>query len=257
MTTEEVAGLDGARAIAVLPVAAIEQHGPHLPLSVDADIAEGVLARAVALAPPALPFTVLPMLPVGKSNEHEAFPGTLSLSTETAVLLWTEVALNLARWGLSKLVLFNSHGGQSQIADLVARDLRAEAGMLVVAFNCYRFFDPADLFDAAEVRDGIHAGAIETSVMLHLKPESVRRDRLGDFSPVSGAPGGAGRGFGPGARAPVGWQAQDLHPAGAVGNALLADAELGRIMVDRAARALLQVLEELDATALDALKDRD
>ena len=121
MSSEEFAKLDAARVIAVLPVAAIEQHGPHLPVATDACINRGVLTRALELMPADLPVTILPLLPVGKSNEHLAFPGTLSLSAETLIRVWTEVGEGVARTGIRKLVLFNSHGGQPQIMDIVAR----------------------------------------------------------------------------------------------------------------------------------------
>jgi creatinine amidohydrolase len=123
MTTTEFAALP-ADTVAVLPVAAVEQHGPHLPVYVDACLNEGVVARAIELLPPELPVTFLPMQAVGKSNEHLAFPGTLSLSAETLIRLWTEIAESVHRASVRKLVLFNSHGGQPQIMDIVARDLR-------------------------------------------------------------------------------------------------------------------------------------
>ncbi len=129
MTTVEVAALDHARAIALLPVAAIEQHGPHLPLAVDATINRGVLEHALTLMPDDLPVTILPALPIGKSDEHGAFPGTLSLSAETLIRLWSEVGDSVARAGVRKLVLFNSHGGQPQILDVVASGLRARHAM--------------------------------------------------------------------------------------------------------------------------------
>ena len=135
MTTAEFARLDATRVIALLPVGAIEQHGPHLPVVVDACINAGIVARALELLPADLPVTVLPMLPVGKSDEHLAFPGTLSLSAETLARLWTEVGLSVARAGVRKLVLFNSHGGQPQVMEIVARDLRVRLGMVVVAYS--------------------------------------------------------------------------------------------------------------------------
>ena len=127
MTTEEFAALDAARVIELLPVGAIEQHGPHLPVSTDACINQGILARALEQMPDDLPVTVLPMLPIGKSSEHLGFPGTLTLSAETLIRLWTEVGLSVARAGVRKLVLFNSHGGQPQVMDIVARDLRVRS----------------------------------------------------------------------------------------------------------------------------------
>src|SRR6185369_1773260 len=128
MTTRDFADPEVGRWIAVLPVAAIEQHGPHLPLAVDAIINDGVLARALDVLPASAPVTVLPAQVVGKSNEHGAFPGTLSLSAETTIRLWTEIGESVARAGVRKLVIFNSHGGQPAIVDIVAVDLRVRLG---------------------------------------------------------------------------------------------------------------------------------
>ena len=175
MTTADFAALDRDRVIAVLPVAAIEQHGPHLPVSVDAAIVGGVVDACHCVAPDDLPVTFLPMMPVGKSNEHMAFPGTLTLSAETLIRLWTEIGESVARSGIRKLVLLNSHGGQPQIMDIVARDLRVRFKMFVVALSYWAVGMPEGLFPAAEAEHGIHGGSSETSLMLHLRPELVRR----------------------------------------------------------------------------------
>jgi creatinine amidohydrolase len=256
MTTGEFAALDGAHAIALLPVGAIEQHGPHLPVSTDACINQGVLARALELMPGDLPVTVLPMLPVGKSNEHLGFPGTLTLSAETLIRVWTEVGESVARADVRKLVLFNSHGGQPQIMDIVARDLRVRLGMLVVAYSWYAGGLPSGLFDQDEIRHGIHAGAIETSMMLHLRPDLVRMDLAAEFRPLMTdlapdyrhlSPTGAGR---------LAWMAQDLHPSGACGDATDADAGRGRALVDHAAQILVELLVEIDRYPLERLRSR-
>jgi creatinine amidohydrolase len=256
MSSEEFGELDAARVIAVLPVAAIEQHGPHLPVATDTCINQGVLARAVELMPDDLPVAILPMLPVGKSNEHLAFPGTLSLSAETLIRVWTEVGEGVARSGIRKLVLFNSHGGQPQIMDIVARDLRVRLAMMVVAYSWYAGGLPAGLFDDAEARDEIHAGAIETSMMLHLRSDLVRMDLAGEFFPLMRelaadyrhlSPTGAGR---------LAWMAQDLHPSGACGNARDADAERGGALVEHAAQTLIALLREVDRYPLEHLRSR-
>src|SRR5208282_2733946 len=117
----------------------------------DAVINEGVLARALELVPEPLPLTVLPALAVGRSDEHEDFPGTLSLSPETALRLWEEVADGVARAGIRKLVLFNSHGGQSQLLDIVGRRLRRKHGMMVVQVNLYRLWDARRVFGKREI----------------------------------------------------------------------------------------------------------
>jgi creatinine amidohydrolase len=255
MTTEELGRLDAGRVIAILPVGAIEQHGPHLPVCTDACIGQGIALRALALLPESLPVTVLPMLPVGKSDEHLAFAGTLTLSAETVARLWTEVGESIARAGLRKLVLLNSHGGQVSIMDVVARDLRVRHGMLVMAWSWFAAGIPDSLFPEDEQRFGIHAGAIETSIMLHLRPDLVQMDKAQNFRPLMAdmekegyrrlSAVGSGR---------MGWMAQDLHPSGACGNAADADAERGRALVEHAAQALVELLQEMDRFPLDTLR---
>ncbi len=256
MTTTEVAALDAARVIAVLPVAAIEQHGPHLPLAVDAIINEGILTRALELVPEQLPVTVLPILAIGRSDEHGDFPGTLSLSPETAIRLWGEVAEGVAKAGICKLVLFNSHGGQPQLLDIVGRNLRIKHRMLVVQVNSYRLIDATRSFGEAEVRHGIHGGAIETSMMLHLRPELVHMDKATNFVPASLRMAEDYRSVGPHGAVPFSWLSQDLHPAGACGDATKASVEHGRALVEQAARALCAILEEVDRMPLELLKGR-
>ena len=122
---------DAARTVAVLPVAATEQHGPHLPLSVDTVLVDGVVAAALPHLAVDLPVLFLPTQAVGFSPEHARFPGTLTLKTETIVRLWTDIGESVAKAGIKKLVLFNAHGGQVSVMDLVARDLRARLDLLV------------------------------------------------------------------------------------------------------------------------------
>jgi creatinine amidohydrolase len=256
MTTEEFASLDAARTIAVLPVAAIEQHGPHLPVSVDAVINQGILARALELVPTDLAVTVLPALPIGRSDEHGDFPGTLSLSAETVIRLWGEVGDGVARAGIRKLALFNSHGGQPQLLDIVGRNLRSRHKMLVVQVNVYRLWDASAMFDRAELEHGIHGGAVETSIMLHLAPGSVRRDKIADFPARSVEIARDHGPIGAHGRVPFSWLTQDLNPAGACGDARLASAAHGRTLVEQAAKATAAILVELDRMPLDMLKDR-
>ena len=256
MTTADFAALDRERVIAVLPVAAIEQHGPHLPVGVDAAINRGIVERVMELLPEDLPVTFLPMMPVGKSNEHTAFPGTLTLSAETLMRLWTEIGESVGRAGIRKLVLLNSHGGQPQIMDIVARDLRVRLKMFVVAMSYWAVGMPSGLFPASERAHGIHAGSSETSLMLHLRPELVRNEERRDFVPASLAmteryrylrPEGTGIGFG--------WQTQDLNAFGACGNALDADATRGSTIVEHVATRIVELLGEIDAYPLSSLRD--
>ena len=255
MTTTEFDAAD-PNWIALLPVGAIEQHGPHLPVAVDACINQGIVARALELLPAGLPVTVLPLLPVGKSNEHIDFPGTLTLSADTLGRLWTEIGESVARAGVRKLVILNSHGGQPQVMEIVARDLRVRHQMAVVAYNWFAAGVPDGLFPEDEVRFGIHAGAIETSMMLHLRPDLVQMANAENFTPVMAQMAADYRRLSPIGPAKLAWQAQDLHPSGACGDATNADAERGRLLVDHAATALVEVLTEVDRLPLSALRRR-
>jgi len=255
MTTREFAQLETARVIALLPVGAIEQHGPHLPVAVDACINQGIVLRALELLPADVPLTVLPMLPVGKSDEHLAFPGTLTLSAATLARLWTEIGEAVARAGIKKLLLFNSHGGQPQVMEIVARDLRVRLGMTVVAYSWLAGGLPAGLFPDDEVRHGIHAGALETSMMLHLRPDLVQMEHAADFRPLMQEMADEGyRLLSPSGPGRLAWQAQDLHPSGACGDATDADAARGRLLVDHAAGMLVELLLELDRFSPDRLR---
>ncbi|HEY9096335.1 MAG TPA: creatininase family protein [Hydrogenophaga sp.] len=262
LTTADFNALDRSRAIAVLPVAATEQHGPHLPLSVDADLANGVVTAAMAQLPSDLPVLFLPTQAVGFSPEHQRFAGTLTLGSETLIRVWTEIGECVAASGVNKLVLFNAHGGQVGAMDLVARDLRARLGMLVYSVSWFNLplldaqgRDVNALFSADEHRFGIHAGEIETSMMLALKPERVRMDRAEDFPSASQARAAAYPVLGNGRSAKLGWQMQDYNAQGAVGNAKAATAEKGREVLDAAGRGLAAMLAEMDRLPPETLRD--
>ena len=254
MTTREFAHIDADRTIAILPVAAIEQHGPHLPVYVDACLNEGIIARAMDQLPDALPVTVLPAMQVGKSNEHLAYPGTLTFTAETLIRMWTELGESVARAGIRKLVLFNSHGGQPQVMDIVARDLRVRLGMFVVTASSYSLVQAAGLFPEQELQHGIHGGSVETSMMLHLRPDLVDMEQADNFVPASIAMESEYDYLRPEGGIGFGWQAQDIHPSGAVGNARDADAERGRALVESAAQGLVALLGEIDRYPLDNIK---
>jgi creatinine amidohydrolase len=235
-----------ARWIAVLPLAATEQHGPHLPLTTDVMIGQAYLARVRELLPNTVPATFLPIQPVGISTEHIDFPGTLTLSTEAALKEWKGLGESVARAGLKKLVIVTSHGGNSAAMTLVAQDLRAFCGLLAVTTSWSRFGMPDGLFPAEELRHGIHGGAVETSIMLARFAEHVRAEAIADFRPSSIEMERRYRWLSAHRPAPFAWQAQDLHPSGAAGNATLASAEKGDRLLDHGARAFCELLDDVD-----------
>jgi creatinine amidohydrolase len=256
LTTRDFAELDMSKMVAILPVAAVEQHGPHLPVRVDAAINAGILARAIELMPDALPAVVLPALPIGKSDEHTAFPGTLTLSYETLAKLWYEVGESVRRTGCRKLILFNSHGGQTQVMDIVCRELRIKLDMFAVACSWFRTVDSSDLIDAQEQRHGIHGGESETSIMLHLHGDLVDMARAENFVPRSIELEKSYATLTPEGAVGYGWQTQDLQPSGALGNALAADAKRGAELVERAANKLVALVHEVARFPLENMTHR-
>jgi creatinine amidohydrolase len=263
LSTADFAALDLARTIAVLPVAATEQHGPHLPLSVDTDIVNGVVRAALPHLAASLPALFQPTQAVGFSPEHTRFAGTLTLKSETLLRVWTELGECVAASGVKKLVLFNAHGGQVGALDLVARDLRARLGMLVYSVNWFHLplrdangQDVNALFSAEEHRFGIHAGEIETSLMLALAPDRVRMPQAEYFRSTSQDRAQRFPILGNGKSAKLGWQMQDYNANGAVGNAGAATAQKGHAVLDAAGRALAQLLGEIDQLPPDTLTER-
>jgi creatinine amidohydrolase len=242
----EVAASDAARWIAVLPLAATEQHGPHLPLETDVMIGEAYLAQLKQLLPPDLPVSFLPMQRIGISTEHIDYPGTQTLSTETALKEWMALGESVTRRGLRKLVMVTSHGGNSAAMMLVAQDLRAQHGMLAVTTSWSRFGAPEGLFSTEELRHGIHGGAVETSIMLARYPDHVRKDAIANFPSSAVAMEKEFRWLSAQRPAPFAWQAQDLNPSGAVGDAREASAEKGELLLDHGARAFYELLQDVD-----------
>ncbi len=219
----EFRSCDPMQTIAILPTAAIEQHGPHLPVGTDTMIAEGMLAELRRTVPEDLDLRILPTQAVGKSNEHLDMPGTLTLTAQTALSAWTEIGLSVARAGVRKLVIVNSHGGNLDLVSILSRELRVQAKMLAIKCQWGGFGYPDGMYSDQENRFGIHGGDVETSLMLAFQPHTVDMAAAQDFR--STAETTAISPIGP---VSYGWISSDLNPAGTVGEAHLASAEKGR-----------------------------
>lgn len=249
----DFAELDPQRTVALLPVGAIEQHGPHLPLSVDALVVEALAEAALARAEPGLPLLLLPLCPFGKSDEHRDYPGTITLSASTLQAVWYEIGASLARTGLRKLLILNGHGGQVATAQLVARELRIRHAMLVASCLWPQLGLPEGILPADELRFGIHAGALETALVQALRPELVRQAAIDGFAPSTQSRAAAAPILASLGASGFGWMAQDLHPSGAAGDARLASAELGRRVFDHVVERLLRLVRELSLLPLGDL----
>jgi creatinine amidohydrolase len=253
MTSRDFDGEGTRDWIAVLPTAAIEQHGPHLPVSTDFTINTGLVERVVRARPKDLPLTFLPVQAIGKSNEHIRSPGTLTLGWETYAKLLIDIGDSVARAGVRKLILANSHGGNIAVNDIVAREMRVRHGMICVSMSWARLGQPDGVFTPFERDFGIHGGEMETSVMLALTPETVRMDKAKSFRSLQEklvTDGKQLRAHGPNA---FGWLAQDLNPEGVVGDAALATADKGKASLDTMAERFLQLVREVYAFDLSRL----
>lgn len=239
-----------ARTVAVLPVGAVEQHGPHLPLNVDTALTDGILAVALAQLAADVPVLVLPTQAIGLSLEHQDYAGTLGLSPATLLALWTELGACVARAGVHKLLIFNAHGGNVSSMDIVARQLRMQCGLLVYHCSWFNLPQPAgvhEAFNPHEHRFGVHGGEVETSMMLHLAPELVRMAQAQNFASSAQERAQRFAILGNGKSAKLGWAMQDYNPQGAAGNAAAADAQRGKALVEGAAHSLARLCEEIYA----------
>lgn len=236
---------DKPNVVLILPVGAIEQHGPHLPLIVDAAIGEGVLGKALSKLEPDIPAYALPSLYYGKSNEHWHFPGTITLSAQTLLATITEIAESLYRAGFRKLVLMNSHGGQPQVMEIAARDLHVKYEDLMV-FPLFTWRVPhitKELLTPKESQLGIHAGDAETSLMLSILPDQVKMDAAVAEYPdlpkdnlltMDG-------------RLQFGWVTRDLSQSGVVGDATVATKEKGDRILESLSDGWVQVIKDVYA----------
>lgn len=245
LTTTELA--DGAcrGVVAILPVAAVEQHGPHLPLGTDAILTDGVLDAALDRLPAGVEALRLPTQRVGLSPEHASFPGTLTLDAETVIAQWTAIGQSVVRAGVRRLVLLNGHGGQTAPVDVVAMRLRAEHGMTVARVTYFDLIADDPAIDERERRYGWHGGLVETALMLAIRPDLVRDDRRDDFRSTAETVADHHRVLRVEGAAGLGWMAEDLNPSGATGNAAAATAAIGARLLDDVAGRLAQLIAEV------------
>jgi creatinine amidohydrolase len=239
LTWKQVDALPRESTLLVLPTAAIEQHGHHLPLATDTLINNLLLGKALERVPAEMPIFALPPVCYGKSNEHLGFPGTLSVSAQTFLAVVRDLGASIAAAGFQKLVLYNTHGGNTSLVDVLARDLRAEFGLRTFSL----FGSPGARFEGVSTQErtyGFHAGEIETAYLLHATPSLVHTAeftanyiaRVDD--PESLKPEGSSANFA--------WLTRDIAPSGVLGDPTPATAEHGEQWSNEAAARIAELL---------------
>ncbi len=242
LTWTEIRDLEKAEGVVVLPIGAIEQHGPHLPTATDALLAERITALALARLPEAARVWRLPVQSYGKSNEHLGFPGTISMRAETLMMVARDIAVSVATSGFRRLCFVNAHGGNTALLAMMAREIRAETGLMV--FNTTTNAgspDPVDI-SPLEASFGIHANDWETSLVLHLEPDLVHMERAVKHYPDLDPNTGVGLTQG---AAVTAWLTRDWSPTGVFGDATAATPERGAARLEAAVVALSRTLQEI------------
>lgn len=257
LKSSDFAEIDREKTVVILPLAAIEQHGPHLPLDVDLRINEGILSALVKQVSDELPFLILPIQEIGYSAEHKAFTGTLSQEPAALIEGWTSIIRQAAAIGFRRFLMFNSHGGNSDLMRITAREIRVNFDALAVAASWYRMVDLSGFADTAELEHGIHGGLVETSVMLHLDPDSVDLSKAEAFPSFAAELATQNRHLSATGNIQFGWMAQDLNASGAVGNAASATAEAGEKILGLAVDNLIELIGELATFDLSTLSNDD
>ncbi len=245
LNTHDFADLSAEDTVAILPLASTEQHGPHLPIATDTAIANGMLAELRSQLPDHLSVLVLPTQEVGKANEHKYGKGTLSFEAGMLIEAWTAIGAKVSEAGVRKIVLVNSHGGNVDIMNIVGRELRVRHEMVAVTTQWGRFGTPGGLYGERERTFGIHGGDMETSLMLHFRPELVRMDKAKDFLSASEEMCKSYKHIRPAGAHGLAWLAHDVNPEGAVGDASKATAEKGAATARHQVAGFIELLEDV------------
>lgn len=250
LTTREIAAMEKEGVLIVLPVGAIEQHGPHMPVYTDTLIGEALMAEAFEHLPEDAPIWLMPSISYGKSTEHAEFPGTFTLSAQTLMMVLQDIAASLARSGFKKLLLFNTHGGNADLLGMVAREIRISTGLAVYRLDPGAVHYSDSFTDDEEKACGIHAGDVETSLVMAVCPDWVHSElapREMPKFPQSPSFSFRSKSFA--------WVMRDISRSGIAGDATKANPERGEAMLKKAGPLLAEALLEIAAFDMESLKE--
>ncbi len=249
LRASDVAEAITASSILVLPLGAVEQHGPHLPLNTDLIIASACTEAAVQQSGHELDLWLLEPLAYTKSNEHAGTPGTIWLGPDTLLKTLDDIGRSLASTAATKLAIVNGHGGNSSLLNVACRELRLAHGLETFLLHPSlppdqgrTTQDDASDGDGDELGMGIHAGHAETSILLHLRPDLVRLDLADRNVPKHLA---ANRHVRFGGSVTFGWLASDFGDTGVIGDPTGATAEAGHALFTAAVGQLVEAFGEI------------
>ncbi|MEM7531551.1 MAG: creatininase family protein [Chloroflexota bacterium] len=242
MTSPEIAALDKQSGIVVLPIGAIEQHGPHLPLITDTMLATHALDATLAQLPEDVRVWTLPPQSYGKSNEHINYAGTITLSAETLIAVLHDIAASVARAGFRRLAFLNGHGGNMPLLNMVARDIRVATGLMTFCIHGLQYGKPSFGMSKRELTYGLHGGETETSLMLAMAPELVKMELAPTSYPDFPETDTGLFFFG---NVSAAWLADDWSETGIYGDATLGSAEKGHALLEASVRNLTRILTVL------------
>lgn len=252
LTRKQVKELPKENALVILSVGAVEQHGDHMPVMTDALIGEATLTQALEQVDLDEQIWMLPPISYGKSNEHLGIPGTISLSASTLSGIVTDIADSLHLSGFRRLLLFNTHGGNKDLLNVVARDIRISTGMMVFQLAPSSLDVASDIISAEELKYGIHGGDYETSILMAVKPNWVHEElrvkempnmNRYEFLTLEN-------------KVRFAWKMNDISVSGIMGDATIATAEKGKIIQKRTSELLARAFIELSRFEINQFIER-
>ena len=251
-TSNQIRDMSGTQ-IFVQPIGSIEQHGPHLPLGTDSMIVSAFVERLIEkFQETDFPAIFLPLMPYGKSNEHLNYPGTITYSLQTLINVLMDIGRSCARAGVKKFVFLNGHGGNHEVLDMIARELRIETGMQVFILHPLLKIMPdakdalSGVLSPEEEKLGIHAGRVETAVILRLYPDLVHTE-LAQCDYPANFDGCEYLDFSE--KIPFGWMTQDVSKTGTIGNPLGATSEEGEKWLSGVTNSLYRAFLDIKNTS--------